>query len=242
MNECKDPLRRTAFSELPPGIQELWKERLFNAVKLSRALLTADAVLTWAFLLWIVHTLLVVSCYAWSPQRFPAHIELAWSLGTFFGYYALIGFIRRQTQKYAITLRGEYADGTPMDDTQLVLERIYKEEDDPPLARFAFRLRDIFHLPRRSLGQSCIVFAQFGFGFLYVLNYVKGVLLTPVPDALNFPTDLWMFHLVITIGGCLILLKNAGFLIDVKKLLAVTESILGIAGKIPMPLSRKSKE
>jgi hypothetical protein len=45
---------------------------------------------------------------------------------------------------------------------------------------------------------------------------------------------LWVFHLTVTIGGCLILLKNAGFLVDVRKLLRIAEGVLSLAGKLPI--------
>jgi hypothetical protein len=216
---------------LPPGLQLLWRERLFNSVKLSRSLLSADAVLTWAFLLWIIYVMSVAGRYAWNPSRYALEYGVVWSVSIFFVYYSIIGFVRRQTQKYEIRLRSECIDCVSENGETLVNARVYNEEDDPMLARIAFRARDVFHLPRRGLGQSCVVLAQFAFGVLYIMNDVRHSIDTTV----LFPDRLWIIHGIITAGGMLILLKNAGFLVEVRQLLRVFEDMLGLTSKIPRP-------
>ncbi len=239
MNKEKVEAPIATFENLPRGLQALWKERLFNAEKLCMTLLNADSVLTWAFLQWLMLVFVVTGFYSWSPQRFPLQVELAWSLAAFFSYYALIGFVRRQAQKYSVTLRAEYPDSTTDDGAKIVSEKVYREEDDPPIARAGFSLRDTFHLPRRGLGQAAVVLSQFVFCLFYAVNFTRWVVLEVRPDAANFPILLWVFHLVVTVGGFLILLKNAGFIVDMKKLLTIAEGVLSFAGKIPFRGSRK---
>jgi hypothetical protein len=217
-------------SRIPKELEALWRERLFNATKLSRALLSADAVLTWAFLLWVLYVGVVVCRYAWSPRVNPLHYELGWSLSIFFAYYALIGFVRRQTQKYEIRLRSECQACIPETGSVLMGERVYREDDDPLVARIAFRARDVLWLPRRGLGQSCVVLAQFIFGLLYIVNDIRH---TYWDATVSFPDRMWVLHGLMTVGGVLILMKNAGFLIEVRQLLRVFEDLLGLAPKLP---------
>ena len=219
---AKEQRESTPYEKMPEGLQQLWDERYFNASKLRTLLLSADAVLTWALMLWVGFAMLMGVLYGYSPSRFPLHIEYSYSLGVFFIYFALVGFARRQTEKYIVTLRAQ-RPGVKVND----LKRPFLESEDPKLARIAFGMRKTLGMPRRGLGQYMVVIFQFLAGFVYVGNYALYVLWKGnIADA-NYPTILWVMHAVITSGGLLIIIKYGGFLVDTRRLLVALENIVG---------------
>ncbi len=220
--EDKVEKAKNPYECMPEGIQQLWDERYFNSTKLRTLLLSADAVLTWAFILWVGFAMLMSVLYGYSPSRFPLHLEYSYSLGVFFVYYALVGFARRQTEKFIVKLRAQ-RPGVKEGD----LKRPFREDEDPWLARGAFGLRKTLGIPRRGLGQYMVVIFQFLSGFVYVGNYFLYILWKGNVADTNYPSVLWVMHAVITGGGLLIIIKYGGFLIDTKRLLAALENIVG---------------
>jgi hypothetical protein len=219
-------------------MKNLWLERLFNLFKLKQRLLIADAWLTIAFVLWAGYTGVISVLYALDPARFPISNYGYWvSLSSFFIYYAVVGFIRRQADRNYITLCADYPDSTCGNGKIFKNKKPYDEKDDPPAAQLAFKMREWFPIiPRRGAAQAYIVIWQFVIGFCYIMNYSWYVLYRKDLSGANEPTLLYLAQTTMTGGGLLILLKNAGFLFDTKKLLefisGIAETILGHGASI----------
>lgn len=219
----------TSYEKMSPAMKKLWEERLFNMVKQRSSLLVGDAVLTWAFLLWMGLASLVGLLSLYDPMRFPIYREICFSLAAFFVYYFIIGFVRRQTERNLVAFSAQHPDPDYHKSVEFRQKRPYHKDDDPPMARFAFRLRTLFGLPRRGLAQISVVLFQFLAVLGYVYNYTYYVLYQGALGPENFASLFWAIHLTVNGGGILILFKNYGFLIDTNRLLATIE---GLAGSI----------
>ncbi len=219
----------TAYEQLSRGMQEHWLERLFNLFKLKNTLLIGDACLTFALCIWGVFTAVMLLLFAFNPPRFPMHASYFFSLGTFVVYYAVIGFIRRQADRNYSALCAEYPEGDARSLTMFKDKKPYDEKHDPPVVRFAFRLRRWFFIPRRGAAQTFIVVWQFLVAFAYILNYCLYVLYRGDTSLAVYPEAIWYAQVTMTGGGLLILLKNAGFLFDTSKLLKTLQGLIGSA-------------
>jgi len=217
------------YEQLSRAMQEHWLERLFNLFKLKNTLLIGDAWLTFAFCIWGGFTAVMLLLFAFDPLRFPMHASYFFSLGTFLVYYAVIGFIRRQADRNYSVLCAEYPAGDARSITMFKDKKPYDEKNDPPIVRFAFRLRRWFLIPRRGAAQTFIVVWQFLVGLAYVLNYCLYVLYRGDTSLAVYPEAIWYAQVTMTGGGLLILLKNAGFLFDTSKLLKTLQGLIGSA-------------
>lgn len=215
----------TPYEKMPLAMQKLWEERLFNLVKQRSSLLVGDAVLSWAFVVWVSFGMLASVLYSWDTARFPVHLSFCYALAGFFVYYVVIGFVRRQTDRNLILLSAQHRDPDYHKSNEFKNKKPYRKEDDPPVARFAFRLRSYIGLPRRGLAQGFIVLWQFIAGFCYIVNYAYYVLYVGDISPARFPELLWILHTTITGGGILILFKNYGFLVDTNRLIKSIESL-----------------
>lgn len=231
----KDKKDLTAYDNLPPGLKRQWDEKYFNMVKLRNTLLDGDAVLSWAFVLWVlVFAGMVTILYGVNPERFPIRMEMCFSLSAFLLYYSVIGFVRRQAERNLNAMCAQQSNDECSSGKIVRHKRPFREEDDPPLAHFAFGLREKLripftniHFPRRGLGQGTVVLYQFIVGAVYLGNYSYYVLWDGNVSAKMFPTLLWTLHVTITLGALFILLKNAGFLVDTRKMLNMIEGLVG---------------
>lgn len=219
----------TPYEKMSPEFQQKWEERLFNTLKLSNSLLDADSIITYAFLLWTRFAMLVAILLAFDPVRFPWRLDFCFALGAFLVYYALIGFMRRQTQRNLIALCAQHPDPDHCRSGKMFAgRRPYDEKNDPPLAHRFFRLRSKLGIPRRGAAQKEVIVWQFVVALCYIGNYSWYVLWLGDTTQSNLAL-LWMLHVTMTAGGILVLFKNAGFLVDTSRLL---KSIEGIAGSI----------
>lgn len=228
--QAEVPVRDLApCDKMPPQMRKLWDERIFNLVKQRASLLDGDAVLTWAFILWMIFASMVGLLGLIDPLRFPIFVEVCYSLAAFFVYYSIIGFMRRQSERNLILLSAQHPDPNYWKSEEFKKRKPYSEEDDPPVARFAFRLRSALGLPRRGLAQRSVVLFQFIAGAGYLYNYAYFVLWKGVITPDHFAPLFWAIHVTVTGGGILILFKNYGFLVDTSRLLKAIE---GLAGNI----------
>ena len=143
----------TPYEKMTLPMRKLWEERIFNLVKQRNSLLDGDAVLTWAFVLWMAFASMVGLLALVDPMRYPIFVEACYSLAAFFVYYSIVGFMRRQTERNLIWLSAQHPDPNYHKSEEFKKRKPYSEDDDPPLARFAFRARNWFGLPRRGLAQ-----------------------------------------------------------------------------------------
>lgn len=218
----------TSYEKMSPEFQQKWEERLFNTLKLSNSLLDADSIITYAFLLWTRFAMLVVILLAIDPVRFPWRIDFCFALGAFLAYYALIGFMRRQTQRNLIALCAQHPETDDcMSGKFFKGRRPYNEANDPPLAHQFFRLRSKLGIPRRGAAQKEVIIWQFVVALCYIMNYSWYVLWRGDTSSEDSLALLWMLHVTMTAGGILVLFKNAGFLVDTSRLLKTIEGLAG---------------
>ncbi|MEK7118376.1 MAG: hypothetical protein AAB869_02090 [Patescibacteria group bacterium] len=216
----------TPYERMPRELRLKWEERLFNTLKLSNSLLDADSIITYAFFLWTRFTMLVVVLLAINPERFPWRTDFCFALGASLVYYALIGFMRRQSQRNLVSLCAQHPEPENCKNGRIFDGRKpYDETNDPPLARQSFRLRPYFGIPRRGFAQREVIIWQFVAALCYIVNYSWYVLYRG--ETSGDISLLWMLHVTMTAGGVLVLFKNAGFLIDTNNLLKTIEELAG---------------
>ena len=225
-DDGKDSKDLTLYEKMSPELRQKWEERLFNTLKLSNSLLDADSIITYAFLLWTRFAMLVAVLLAIDPVRFPWRFDFCFALGASLGYYALIGFMRRQAQKNLISLCAQHPDPAICKNGKIFEGRKpYDETNDPPLARRGFRLRPYLGIPRRGFAQREVIVWQFVVALCYIVNYSWYVLYRG--EISGDISLLWMLHVTMTAGGILVLFKNAGFLVDTNNLLKTIEGLAG---------------
>lgn len=207
-------------------------DRLFNMLKMRERLLIADAALRPIAFLWVVVAVAFGGPLADDPTKFAVFDGFLYSVLIFSSYYALIGGVRRSTEKFLNKLAAEYgydlAKGSLKElQAKLDKEKPFKDSDDPWLVRFLFGIARVLHLPRRGLVQALVVFAQLVILAFYVWNYYKyfGHAATA-----NFPAMLWKLHGAVTLFGLLMMIKNASFLLNNKFFLTLAKGVLDLKG------------
>ncbi len=202
------------------------KARRYNSVKMRRTLLNVDARLSWIFLAWMFVTGVLALMYAWNPLMHPLPNFLLYSIGCVIAHYIVVGAARRMTETFLDEL---CATSDKPDDCKRLStfetdeHKPYRSEDDPPFVRKSFALREKLHLPTRGMGHLSIVNVHWFILLLYVVNYVK---FFGASAEANLPSQLFMMHLVVTLGGGGMLIKNMAYLFTSRGLLTIARGIL----------------
>jgi len=227
---AKAPPALTTYEKMSHEMQLKWEDRLFNMLKMRNMLLDADSVITYAYLLWTRFAMVVTILLAINPERFPLRKDFCFALAGFFVYYVLIGFMRRQTEKNLASLCAQHPDPPGCMSGKLFKDRQqFVEENDPPLARRFFQLREKLGVKRRGAAQREIIKWQFVVPLCYIGNYVWYIVVKNAPSSEADLAVLWMLQVTMTAGGLLALFKNFGLLVDTNHLL---KNIEGLAGSL----------
>ncbi|OGZ05709.1 MAG: hypothetical protein A2942_00015 [Candidatus Lloydbacteria bacterium RIFCSPLOWO2_01_FULL_50_20] len=213
------------YEKMPRELQLQWEERYFNMFKLRQSLLDADSAITYAYVLWARFALLVAILLAIDPVRFPWRVDFVFGLSAFLVYYALIGFVRRQTERNFTEISAQHPDPNYHKSDEFKKKKPYHEEDDPPLAHFFFRMRPKLGIPRRGAAQKEVIIWQFVVVLCYVVNYSWYVVWRG--ETSGDISLLWMLQVTMTSGGILVLFKNAGFLVNTRHLLQGIQGLVG---------------
>lgn len=195
-------------------------------------LLKVDAILRLQLLAWMSFDLVVLILYGFAPWKYPLHFSLIWSTGFYLTHYVLVGLVRRMTETYLGKLC-LYSDDNRCKDISVFENKNlkpYKRADDPVLVRRAFVFLGAFGLPSRGLGQMSVACFHFFVLVAYAINYVR---FFGHADALFAPTSIYILHGVVTAGGLLMIVKNAGYLISSRHILALLKGIIDfkVAGR-----------
>ena len=219
-------------------------DRLFNMLKMRERLLIADAALRPIAFFWVVVAVAFGAPLADDPTKFAIFDGFLYSVLIFSSYYALIGGVRRSTEKFLNKLAAEYdydlSKGSLRElQAKLDKEKPFKDSDDPWLVRFLFGIARVLHLPRRGLVQALVVFAQFAFLAFYVWNYYKYFGHAAIA---NFPAIMWKMHGAVTLFGLLMMIKNASFLLNNKFFLTLAKGVLDLKGSGERAIDAFAKE
>lgn len=229
-NTGKTTSELTPYERMSRELQLKWEDRLFNMLKMRNMLLDADSVITYAYLLWTRFAMVVTILLAVNPERFPLRKDFCFALAAFFVYYVLIGFMRRQTEKNLASLCAQHPDPPGCMSGKLFKDRQqFVEENDPPLARRFFQLREKLGILRRGAAQKEIIKWQFVVPLCYIGNYVWYIVVKNAPSSESSLAVLWVLQVTMTAGGILALFKNFGLLVDTNRLL---KNIEGLAGSL----------
>ncbi len=196
-------------------------DRRFNTHHLRDAYASSDALMRYPMAGWIVFSLVVGVFYGLQPDSFILYNGIIYSVGLFFLYYMLLGFVRRKTDKYLPKLfvneplvweklRHDRKAAISFFDESA--NKPYDRSADPGLVRWVYsRWGRLGFIPKRGLAQALIVLSQYAVLGLYVVAFYRYAE-KPLPT--NFPVDLWKLHAVLTVAGLLIMVKNLSFLIS----------------------------
>ena len=202
------------------------RERRYNTIKMRITLMNVDALLRLIVLPWVLFVGTVATIYTISPTLHPFNTFIAWSIGCFFSHYIVVGMIRRMSDTYLTKLCA--ADENVKQCKTLgyyenAKNKPYRSEDDPLLTRLSFRITGMFGIPRRGLGHMLIALSHWLILFLYILNYC---LYFRNYNANVAPASLFVLHLILTIAGVGMILKNASYLIKSRDILAIIRGVL----------------
>lgn len=208
----------------PEQITEI-NDRRYNTLKMRMTLLKVDAILRLQLLLWIPFILVVLFCYGVVPSKYPLHVSLIWSIGFYLTHYVLVGLVRRMAETYLGKLCAHSGDARCKDLSIFENEALkpYKRADDPVLVRRAFAFTGALGLPSRGLGQMSVAFFHFFVLITYIANYVHYF---GSVDARFAPVSLYLLHGVVTAGGLLMIIKNAGYLVSSQHILVLLRGII----------------
>ena len=208
----------------PEQITEI-NGRRYNTLKMRMTLLKVDAILRLQLLLWAPFILIVLFLYGFAPAKYPLHISLIWSVGFYLTHYVLVGLVRRMAETYLGKLCAHSGDARCKDLSVYENESLkpYRRADDPVLVRRAFKFTGALGLPSRGLGQMSVACFHFFALCTYVLNYAHYF---GHADEQFAPTSLYLLHGVITAGGLLMIIKNAGYLISSQHILALLKGVI----------------
>lgn len=208
----------------PEQITEI-NDRRYNTLKMRMTLLKVDAILRLELLLWSPFIFIVLVLYGFAPSKYPLHLSLIWSVGFYLTHYVFVGFVRRMAETYLGKLCAHSGDARCKDLSVFENEALkpYKRADDPVLVRRAFAFTGAIGLPSRGLGQMSVASFHFFALCTYVLNYVHYFGYT---DEQFAPVSLYLLHGVITAGGLLMIIKNAGYLISSQHILAILKGVI----------------
>lgn len=208
------------------------RERRYNTIKMRIALMNTDALLRLILLPWMLFAGIIAILYAIAPSSHPLHLFVVWSLGCYLGHYIIVGMTRRMAETYLTKLcatEGEFEQCRSAKHYEDDAQRPYKTGDDPALTRLSFGITNALGIPRRGLGHMLIALSHWLILFLYAMNYV---LYFRHSDLSNAPADLFMLHLMLTIAGVVMILKNAGYLIKSKDIIALIRGVLDWRGVV----------
>lgn len=208
----------------PEQITEI-NGRRYNTLKMRMTLLKVDAILRLQLLLWAPFILAVLFLYGFAPSKYPLHVSLIWSVGFYLTHYVLVGLVRRMSETYLGKLCSHSGDARCKDLSVYENESLkpYRRADDPMLVRRAFKLTGGLGLPSRGLGQMSVACFHFFALCAYVLNYVHYF---GHVDEQFAPSSLYLLHGVVTAGGLLMIIKNAGYLISSQHIFALLKGVI----------------
>jgi hypothetical protein len=208
----------------PEQITEI-NDRRYNTLKMRMTLLKVDAILRLQLLLWIPFILVVLFCYGFVPSKYPLHSSLIWSTGFYLTHYVLVGLVRRMAETYLGKLCAHSGNERCKDLSVFENESLkpYKRADDPLLVRRAFAFTGALGLPSRGLGQMSVA----SFHFFVLITYIANYLHYFGHPAVQFtPASVYLLHGVVTGGGLLMIIKNAGYLISSQHILVLLRGII----------------